>query len=551
VINAIELANFKAFGERTRIEFAPITLIYGQNSAGKSSVLNALNLLKQTRRNREHGALLLPRVERGFVDLGSFHELLHDHDHTRALVIRVDVAPGERPTSRSPRRPMGPLGFEMAFRRETDGADIALDSLSAHVPGIEQAIVRFVPQVLSSTEQDQSQLFSLRSLVGRSRATGWGTPSGAVCNEVTLDESFWRPNYNATFRKKSDVVRALTRAKAAAERTDVKLPERTFSGRHRTDALDEACEFYASDFSLSDYAERQRSAWLGTKVALEGFMPVAFIHGHGQNDVPEAMVVASESRRDPELRSLFPNAIDYVLSAGRQLETALGALFPLGPYRRHPERLYIFTGTTPPDVGYAGSQLPDLLFRRPDLIDETNAWLDRLDIGYHLEVSSVGSAANDIFELRLSDTRRPGAVSVALPDVGFGISQVLPFVVQALAAEQQTITIEQPEVHVHPGLQTDLADLLIAGIQKPKQNQFLIETHSEHLVLRLLRRIRETASGELEPGALPLTPAELSVVYLDRGPTGTVVHHLRVDEDGEFIDRWPRGFFRERETELF
>jgi AAA15 family ATPase/GTPase len=69
MLKAIEIENFKAFGNRTRIEMAPITLIYGQNSAGKSSILQALNLLKQTHESRESGAPLLPRAEDGIVDL--------------------------------------------------------------------------------------------------------------------------------------------------------------------------------------------------------------------------------------------------------------------------------------------------------------------------------------------------------------------------------------------------------------------------------------------------------------------------------------------------
>jgi predicted ATP-dependent endonuclease of OLD family len=66
----MELENFKAFGETNRIEFAPITLTFGEKSAIKSSILQALNLLIQTRQSRDHGALLLPRTEGGFVELG-------------------------------------------------------------------------------------------------------------------------------------------------------------------------------------------------------------------------------------------------------------------------------------------------------------------------------------------------------------------------------------------------------------------------------------------------------------------------------------------------
>jgi predicted ATPase len=137
-----------------------------------------------------------------------------------------------------------------------------------------------------------------------------------------------------------------------------------------------------------------------------------------------------------------------------------------------------------------------------------------------------------------------------LPDVGFGISQILPLVVQTLASKEQTITIEQPEVHIHPKLQADLADLLVAGIQPDRNHRFVVETHSEHLILRLLRRIRETSEGTLPDGQPALPADDVSVVYLQRGAEGTEVHHIRIDQSGEFIDPWPQGFFAERMKEL-
>ena len=147
--------------------------------------------------------------------------------------------------------------------------------------------------------------------------------------------------------------------------------------------------------------------------------------------------------------------------------------------------------------------------------------------------------------MRLKDTRRKERanqelVNVALPDVGFGISQLLPFVVQSLVSAKQIISIEQPEVHVHPKLQADLGDLLAEAIQKPRQNQFIIETHSEHLVLRLQRLVYEKK----------LKPEQVSVIYVSRGPEGAETQRLRLDEDGDFIDDWPNGFFPERLREM-
>src|SRR3954447_23414998 len=92
MLRSIQLENFKAFGQRTLIPLAPITLIFGQNSSGKSSILQSLNLLKQTRESRDVEALLLPRTDNGFVDLGSFQELLFDHQLERMLHIRLDTS---------------------------------------------------------------------------------------------------------------------------------------------------------------------------------------------------------------------------------------------------------------------------------------------------------------------------------------------------------------------------------------------------------------------------------------------------------------------------
>jgi predicted ATPase len=113
-------------------------------------------------------------------------------------------------------------------------------------------------------------------------------------------------------------------------------------------------------------------------------------------------------------------------------------------------------------------------------------------------------------------------------------------VVQALTAQKQTITIEQPEVHIHPRLQADLGDLLAECIKEPRQNRFIIETHSEHLVLRLQRLVR---TGRLKP-------EDVSILYVMHAKEGSEVRRLRVDDEGDFIDDWPGGFFPERLREF-
>jgi predicted ATPase len=141
-------------------------------------------------------------------------------------------------------------------------------------------------------------------------------------------------------------------------------------------------------------------------------------------------------------------------------------------------------------------------------------------------------------------------VEVLPQDVGIGISQVLPVIVVALHSNKGVVAIEQPELHIHPAFQVALGDLFISRV-KEQDVCFLLETHSEHLLLRLLRRIRETHEDALPIDAPSLTPDLISVFYIEQSEKGMSITPLKVDETGEFTNRWPRGFFEERDEELF
>ncbi|MGQ3280828.1 MAG: DUF3696 domain-containing protein, partial [Shinella sp.] len=101
-----------------------------------------------------------------------------------------------------------------------------------------------------------------------------------------------------------------------------------------------------------------------------------------------------------------------------------------------------------------------------------------------------------------------------------------------------------------------LGDLFIQAIQKSESifgpgKTLLVETHSEHIMLRLLRRIREASENEVPPGLIGLAPDDLAVIYVESTDDGVRFRPLRVDREGDFIDRWPKGFFEERAEELF
>lgn len=132
--------------------------------------------------------------------------------------------------------------------------------------------------------------------------------------------------------------------------------------------------------------------------------------------------------------------------------------------------------------------------------------------------------------------------------VGSGISYVLP--VFASLWNSSLSFIEQPELHLHPAAQCEMADVFIAASKHGAKA--VVESHSEHILLRLMRRIRETTSKHKLPNELLFKNDEVRIYYFEpKGDGSTNVKEIRIDKYGELMNTWPGGFFSERERELF
>jgi predicted ATPase len=124
------------------------------------------------------------------------------------------------------------------------------------------------------------------------------------------------------------------------------------------------------------------------------------------------------------------------------------------------------------------------------------------------------------------------AAEVLLTDVGFGVSQILPVLVQSYyAAEHSTIIFEQPEIHLHPRVQADLADVFIDAVQCCKV-QFIIESHSEHFLRRLQRRVAEEN----------ISAQEVALYVCSTEEDHSQIEELNIDEFGN-VTNWPKDFF--------
>ena len=152
-----------------------------------------------------------------------------------------------------------------------------------------------------------------------------------------------------------------------------------------------------------------------------------------------------------------------------------------------------------------------------------------------LNVNSISELRQE-YEVKI---RTRGAKDfVDLPDVGFGVSQVLPVLVQCFYAPPGSIIImEQPEIHLHPSAQSALADIMIDVINsrengREREIQLIIETHSEHFLRRLQRRIAEEKISE----------DKVSTYFADITRNPATLKQLDIDMFGN-IRNWPENFF--------
>ncbi len=137
-------------------------------------------------------------------------------------------------------------------------------------------------------------------------------------------------------------------------------------------------------------------------------------------------------------------------------------------------------------------------------------------------------------------------------DLGLGVGQVLPILIATSKYHNTTIAIEQPELHLHPKLQMELADEFVRSYKK-NNNEFIIETHSEHLLLRIMRRLRYTYDEKLSnDNPLSLTAKDICLLYVDKDRSNNIrLKELELSNRGVLLDPWPNGFFDEKYNEVF
>ena len=465
-IRELGIESFKAFAKRTDIPFAPITVLAGANSSGKSSLIHALMLLKQAREGGSGSAL---RMHGRFVQYKHLSQLTFAGTTGHAYPgIRVTVV---EPMSDAIRREF----FAGTSARGKDRPYDLWGRLSLAFEAHEGS---------DGEEQVRVRRLEVKAAAVRGRA-----------------QPRWGPTM--VFSRKGDT----------SEVSFSKLPRKYDKVLQDVNAID----------------------W-------DAFLPYRLLRpGRSEDD-----------RYSPENRERLPAVFSEIVRVlDRDISTRL---FYLGPLRARPERVYERSGSPTPDVGLAGERTGEFLLSRgteevqvrwshtePEttlmLHEAVHKALARMDV---IQLPKVTPGERGVtYEVLFNCPQSDGDLSIPITDVGFGFSQVLPVVVLGLSAPVGSLIVfEQPEIHLHPRLQARLADFFITlGLSG---RRLLIETHSDHLLNRLRRRIAEDHSNELQ---------KLVNVYFVRLPRkngqASTIKKYEANEFGNF----PEEFFPEPSIE--
>ena len=438
MLTQLRIQNFKGWKDTGTIHMAPITLLFGANSSGKSSIGQFLMMLKQTVESPDRKAVFYPGGKNSAVQLGSYQEMVFHRDPGNKITFDYRLSLPKILKFKDPATDQTLSGNYLSFH-----AEVGLDDKDQHTLVVNQLKYELI-------ENGTTQLS-----IGMER----------------------KPE---------------TRSEYKVDATDYTLKR------------------------------KQGRVWYpGAPVRFYGF--------------PDEVVAYHQNA-------------DFVQELNLHHEKLYRSLCYLGPLRTKAERLYSWTGIVPESVGYAGENTVaailaarnrkiSLGYKRSAKPFEEVIALKLKEMGL-IEEFKVNPISEQRQEYEVKIRTRGSIDWVDLPDVGFGISQVLPVLVQCFYAPAGSIIlIEQPEIHLHPRAQSALADVMIDVINsrengKDRNIQLVIETHSEHFLRRLQRRIAEDE----------IPQEKVSVYFANIARMPAALEPLQIDMFGN-IQNWPENFF--------
>lgn len=414
----LRLYGFRAFDDSGWMDFRPLTCLVGRNSSGKSSVIAALLMLKQSIEDLPFAPIPDTRLvlSGNLIDLGIFDDVIHRHNSAATIGIDIEASAGELRELDKARRSKGIVP-------QTASRKTARHFFSYH---------RFQSREAASIPADSIISISLRFRKDE--------PFGPTLNQYTV--SINNVGLVEFTRSSGD---KKTTWKARTEN----LPPRSLELRS-----------FSHDF-FPRVVKRNQS-----------FGP------------------SGKSTKRRILR--ISNGNSLMASA---VHTMLDSITFIGPFRTPPHRRYAFSGFSSLQAGPTGDEAINLLITEAIMNDSTkqhlraevSEWMKNLGLARRVDIRDVARRMN-LFSLSVGQVGANSASNIS--DVGFGLSQVLPVLVQGLLTPKGgTFIVQQPELHLHPDAQAGLADFFLylssCGVS------CIVETHSEYFLIRLRRRLAE------------------------------------------------------------
>lgn len=293
---------------------------------------------------------------------------------------------------------------------------------------------------------------------------------------------------------------------------------------------------------FSKDSERQLFEKIGPKIVPSSLKATLSRWLRMQNFIPVpgagVLFLLKEGESKKFVTAEVEKALSDVSKIGRKIAIEMRNIDYLGPMRVPPSRTYLFTGERRHRIGASGENTASIIAmdsvrrgaRSRRIAFRVSEWMRKSGIAEEIKVTLISDRH---YEIRVKHPLTNEFENIA--DVGYGISQVIPVLVGGYNMAAGSIyLIEEPEIHLHPRAQSELGDFFLDLYQGGVQA--LVETHSEHLILRMQQHVAR--------GSIPPEHIRIYYVYPEGGKK--IVKLLRLDEFGRFLDEWPLGFFSER-----
>jgi len=589
-IKALRVGNFKAFADAQTIPIRPITLVFGPNSAGKSSFIHSLALAHEAQFGRDkHGRARLDvhhtDIGGSAIDLGGYRQFVHRGEVRNGVEWGAELrvaALGDSPRYQQLKQLLSnveTVTLNISLGIVLDDNDSPVAGTAPHIRTIEiladgAELLRMSRRPSEDSDDRIAAIFS-RDLKDNPERAVKSIKSLADRDGIDLLSALKEDSSRQAESRAFQTLRVDRMASdhpVFARVIQAIVDTQTFSINPREIAIDTALGSLLSKL----------------EVRVNRFLPSAVVVTESDISATDEITKALEFWLPRTLNDLIKGLSDALAWELKQLQY-------LGPLRSFPARHVAFTENEDADWYAGGGYAWDVVRNDASVRRAVNNWLgsDMLKTPYELRIKELVNFSQlrdietelgdswifteppedareeekpyeekikDDFEVFLQGERDRALAAdrveivnelvlmdirsktnVTHRDVGIGISQVLPVLVMAYASRGKLLAMEQPEIHLHPGLQAELADVFVESATGERQNTFILETHSEHLILRLMRRIRE---GKLKP-------EDVGVVFVDPTSQGSRFVELQIDEEGDFIDEWPGGFFEESFHERF